>query len=265
MTLAASLEAALPPVVRTLLRSGRAYWRGRRRARTVFSDIYEKNAWGGAQSELFSGIGSRGDPASAYVSAVRAFIETRGIKTAVDLGCGDFHIGSQIAEVCGSYTGVDVVPMVVERNAAKFTNGRITFACLDIIEDPLPQGELCLVRQVLQHLSNTQIRKVLRNISRYEQVIITEHYPPDGRIVARNIDKVQGADTRLTAGSAVYLADPPFSLRDLELLLEVQLPPGRDGETPVYETGVIRSYLWLPRGRDVTKVLGLRASMDEKS
>jgi len=246
VALITSLKAALPPSVKSLLRSARAAWRGHRTARTVFSDIYENNSWGGPKDELFSGIGSRGDAASAYVASVRALIAAQRIRSVVDLGCGDFHIGRQIAEVCERYIGVDVVPMVVEQNTAKFANDRVQFRCLDIIDDALPHAELCLVRQVLQHLSNAQIRKVLRNISAYELVILTEHYPPDDRVIARNIDKVQGPDTRLNVGSAVYLADPPFSLSNLELLLEFKLPATGDGSTEVYKTGVIRSYLWRP-------------------
>ncbi len=246
MRLIESLKAVIPGEVKALVMSGRAYWRNRRSPRTVFSDIYADNLWGGSGDEPFSGAGSRGIAAVAYVECVQSFIEAQSIRTVVDLGCGDFYIGKQIAQVCEGYVGVDVVPRVVQRNAAHFSNDRVRFTCLDIVKDCLPAGDLCLLRQVLQHLSNVQIGKVLRNVARYRQVIITEHYPPDGQVVARNVDKVPSADTRLSVGSAVYLADPPFSLSNLELLLECRLPENPDNTTPAYKAGVIRSFLWRP-------------------
>lgn len=246
MPLIESFKAAMPPAVKTLLKSGRAYWQGHRSPRSVFTAIYANKLWGGSEEALFSGSGSRGSVASAYVDCVRSFIEARGIRTVVDLGCGDFYIGHQIAKACDSYIGVDVVPMVVDRLVEKYANERIRFTCLDITKDRLPSGELCLIRQVLQHLSNAQIQRALRNLSRYSQVIVTEHYPPDDGVTARNVDKMPGADTRLSVGSAVYLSDPPYDLANLELLLEVPLPADRDRAVPVWKTGVLRSYLWRP-------------------
>src|SRR5262249_41309949 len=86
-------------------------------------------------------------------------------------------------------------------------------------------ADLCLVRQVLQHLSNHQIGAVLRKLQQYPLVMITEHYPaPDAAAIVPNKDKAAGADTRITDGSAVFLDRPPFNLAIVQLLVDVETP-----------------------------------------
>jgi len=48
---------------------------------------------------------------------------------------------------------------------------------MDMTSTTFPPTELILIRQVLQHLTNEQIQKILKNIeeSRWRRVLITEH------------------------------------------------------------------------------------------
>jgi hypothetical protein len=93
---------------------------------------------------------------------------------------------------------------------------------VNIIEDELPQGDLCLVRQVLQHLSNQQILKTLKSLARYPHVIATE-YVYAGPGLRRNRDKPHGPGTRMPKRSGVFLESSPFNC-PAKLLLEVPLP-----------------------------------------
>src|SRR6266540_3921812 len=176
----------------------------------VFRTIYLDNLWGGKSGEFCSGIGSTGVPAAAYCQFVKNFIVARGIKTVADLGCGDFRIGREVSEVVESYVGVDIVQELVERNRMLFGTERVAFQCFDIIQDSLPDADLCLVRQVFQHLSNSQIASILEKFSKYQYVLVTEHYPKPGKGFLPNIDKPHGADTRLLQNSAVVIGLPPF-------------------------------------------------------
>ena len=88
----------------------------------------------------------------------------------------------------------------------------------------LPDAELCLVRQVFQHLSNDQIRSIIDKLRKYKYVIVTEHYPAPDRLRVPNLDKPHGADIRLYDSSAVYLDQPPFNA-SVDLLLEVPADP----------------------------------------
>jgi SAM-dependent methyltransferase len=130
----------------------------------------------------------------------------------VDLGCGDFRVGRQLLPLCSSYAGVDIVEPVVQHNQQTYGNPTTHFMHLDIVSSPLPQGDVCFVRQVLQHLSNAQISAVLAKLVAYRWVFITEHYPSDRHGVVPNKDKPHGGDIRAYDNSGVYLDEEPFSL-----------------------------------------------------
>jgi SAM-dependent methyltransferase len=209
-----------------------------RSAKDVFDEIYLKNKWGGDPGESFSGTGSVGISAEQYIATINQFIVANEINSVLDIGCGDFRIGKEIR--CDWYIGIDVAPSVIASNELKYGNVSRTFVCLDAAgPEPLPDAQLCLVRQVLQHLSNEQISAIVEKLSKFRYVIVTEHQPADQDFALANADKVHGPFTRLFSGSGVYLEQPPFNL-DLELLLEASSPsPVGD----VHSRGYIRTFL----------------------
>jgi hypothetical protein len=158
-----------------------------------------------------------------YTSVLKEFIVCRDVKKIVDLGCGDFSVAKTLATADIRYLGVDIVPELIERNRRIYSQGNINFKCMNIIEDELPDGDLCLLRQVLQHLSNAQILSVLSRVKKYRYVVITEHYPSAVVNTVPNRDKPHGPDTRILDDSGVYLDHPPFHERDLKLLLELEV------------------------------------------
>jgi SAM-dependent methyltransferase len=164
----------------------------------------------------------------------------------VDLGCGDFRVGRQLLPLCSSYIGIDIVKPLVRSNQEKHGSSTIQFEHLDIVNDELPDGDVCFVRQVLQHLSNDQIVQIIQKLKKYKWVFITEHYPSDNNKIKPNLDKAHGGDIRLYNNSAVYLAEPPFSLPN-ELLRQVLEVPGA-GIEGRYDRGVIRTFLYMPKG-----------------
>ncbi len=177
----------------------------------VFRRIYAGGAWGTDEDTGFSsGTGSRGTIADEYCAWVTNFIHEKRVRSIADLGCGDFYVGSRIVEKTGvSYIGVDIVPELVEHHRAAFARPGIAFECLDITKDALPTADLCLIRQVFQHLSNAQILAALDNIRRYPFALISEHVPRKPR--SFNTDKSHGPHVRCSYGSGVYLDRPPFS------------------------------------------------------
>lgn len=67
---------------------------------------------------------------------------------------------------------------------------------LDCVECKIPKVDIVLARQVLQHLSNIQIAKFIRNLEKScRYLIITEHLP-QGQFVP-NHDKATGPGIRL--------------------------------------------------------------------
>jgi SAM-dependent methyltransferase len=219
------LKQFVPAGVRQLWRRQRIEaMRRQNRGRSVaqiFSAIYEDNRWGGEHGNFNSGSGSSDSHADEYGRLVRNFVAQHKVQSVVDLGCGDFRVGARIVSAAVNYTGIDVVPSLIAANRKQFGGPRIQFECLDIIEDPLPQGDLCLIRQVLQHLSNEQIATVLRKAERYRHVIVTEHYPAAEALRQKNLDKACGEDVRIYDGSAVFLDAPPFNRAVSAPLLDV--------------------------------------------
>jgi SAM-dependent methyltransferase len=189
----------------------------------IFSDIYTRNLWGGRSGEFNSGRGS--DDKELFASIVNKFVDEYAIRSIVDLGCGDFRIGQQIARPSIKYVGVDVVPALVERNQALFASEHISFERRDLITDGLPTGDLCVIRQVLQHLSNDQIRTILPKLLAFRYALLAEHHPAPRKFRKANLDKPAGADTRIVFGSGVFLDRPPFSLPNVRVLAQISLPP----------------------------------------
>ena len=197
-------------------------------ASQVFSEIYSKNKWGGKPGEFYSGVGSEGLFARKYCEVIDNFIDLLGENDIciVDLGCGDFRVGIEIAKIKKvNYVGVDVVPELVKMNNDKYGNQNIKFLCLDIATAELPDGDVCLIRQVLQHLSNEEIKKIINKIKKYKYVFITESQPSQAKTY--NEDKPHGPDTRLLNGSGVYLDRSPFNVKNIEQIMSI---PCLDGE-----------------------------------
>jgi SAM-dependent methyltransferase len=180
----------------------------------AFTNIYSNKLWGGSEGEeFFSGTGSTERFSVPYVDWLTQFIGAHGIKTVVDLGCGDFQVGRRIrsANTAINYIGIDVVSDLIEYNRSRFGGDHVEFRCANIIEDNLPDGDLCLIRQVLQHLSNAQILRVLANCAKYHYLLVTESVSM-GRIVRPNLDMPHGPDVRASDRSGLFLDLPPFNL-----------------------------------------------------
>jgi hypothetical protein len=186
----------------------------------VFTKIYEEGAWGASNDPgqaFFSGSGSRADAiVETYVDAVGQFLRTLNHKPdVVDLGCGDFHVGSRLRSLCSGYVACDIVEPLIAFNAEKFATLGVDFRTLGFTKDEFPSGEVVFIRQVLQHLSNREIARALPKIQRqYRYLVLTEHVPQAP--FPHNLDKASGPDNRLDIDSGIVLTSPPFNLAALE-------------------------------------------------
>lgn len=213
-------------------------------AAEIFSNIYKENKWGGGAGEFCSGIGSISEEITQpYVAKITQFLQSQGTTplAIVDLGCGDFRVGQNFIDYCDKYIGVDIVPDLIRQHQKAGYGPKVSFLCLNLIEDKLPDGNVCFLRQVLQHLSNAQISKILPKLAKYEFIFITEHYPTDNPEIVPNKDKVCGASVRLFDNSGVYLGASPFNIpaSAMKLFLEVPLDEHSDNTMQ----GTLRTYL----------------------
>jgi hypothetical protein len=165
----------------------------------------------------------------SYILAVQSFVKEIGSgKNAVDLGCGDFSVGSQLRPLFNNYTACDIVAPLIEFNKTKYSELNVEFRCLDAVTDDIPSADVIFIRQVLQHLSNADIGKILKNIhGKARHLVITEHLPATPSFTA-NREKPNGPGVRIAEQSGVVLTDPPFSLRakSEKVICEVDVADG---------------------------------------
>ncbi|HEV2500879.1 MAG TPA: glycosyltransferase [Terriglobia bacterium] len=204
--------------------------------RRTFRNIYDRKLWGWEKGRTYySGVGSSGEPVKVYLDALAPIIAEVAKKigdktTVVDLGCGDFRVGSELLKRLpfAHYIGCDIVPGLIAENTRQYANERITFRRLDMVSEALPAGHIFLVRQVLQHLPNRDVARVLAKLRAYPNVYVTEAQPEiiEGPV---NPDVPAGSGVRFNwqtgRGRGVELDQPPFNVPVEEIC---RVSPGGD-------------------------------------
>lgn len=182
----------------------------------AMAQVYKMKLWGDKGSDFYSGIGSHHpELVEPYIETVKSFLTSFEAPLIVcDLGCGDFNVGKELVEHSRKFVAVDIVEELIERNRNMFKDGNLEFHCLDIASDELPSGDCALLRQVLQHLSNHEVKRVVSKLAAYKYVILTEHLP-EGEFTP-NKEIISGQGIRLKKQSGVDLLAPPFNLKIIE-------------------------------------------------
>ncbi|MEO0527378.1 MAG: class I SAM-dependent methyltransferase, partial [Bacteroidota bacterium] len=189
--------------------------------------------------EFYSGIGSHDARiVNPYIDALLSFLTSFKHPLIVcDLGCGDFNVGKELVRHTRRYIAVDIVSDLIAYNQEKFKAENLEFHCLDIAVDDLPSGDCAILRQVLQHLSNTEVQQIASKLIDYTYVIVTEHVP-QGQFIP-NKDIVSGQGIRLKKQSGLNLLAPPFNFKAKEEKQLVSVAVNGDKEaivTTLYST-----------------------------
>ncbi|WP_438383774.1 glycosyltransferase [Asaia sp. BMEF1] len=177
----------------------------------IFRDIYNNNEWGG-EGKIYSGVGSDPERCEDYINFMSHYITRIGAKVVLDVGCGDFRVGSQIAQRCPAtqFLAFDVVEDVVARNKMVYAGlDNVTFDVLNLVEQsPTARCDLVIVKDVFQHLSNRSIMRAFDNLRDFPEIITVNYMLPDFPIV--NDDKEDGKHIR---GGRLDFTAPPFNLQ----------------------------------------------------
>jgi hypothetical protein len=144
-----------------------------REMRRIFSSIHTTQAWG--SSESVSGPGSTRERAASFLPDVISLVQSVGVRTLLDVPCGDFNWAAPLADSVDSYIGVDVVPALVTANRQRSSSPRRRFLCRDMCRQRLPAADLVLCRDALVHLSERDIFAALNNLRRIraEYLLVT--------------------------------------------------------------------------------------------
>ena len=205
----------------------------------VFDEIYIKGIWGrDNQGESTSGPGSHEiEIVKPYINTVSELLKKLKISKIVDLGCGDFNIGEKLVPYCDYYVACDISKVILERNKKNFKLDNLKFLQINLSKDDLPEGNLATVRQVLQHLSNSEIKSFVEKINKkspYKFLLITEQLPLKKSFIP-NLDKPSGPKIRLGIDSGIILDQHPFNLKYISKknILEINQENSRRGSVIV--------------------------------
>lgn len=180
-------------------------WRPGARRRT-FARIHASNHWG--DSESLSGGGSTLTETEAVRRALPELFRRHGIRSLLDVPCGDFNWMQHVAPAVDEYIGADIVPALVADVSARHAAPGRRFLVLDLVTDDLPRADAVLARDVLIHLSQRDVRAALTNIRRSgAQWLLTTTYPEHV-----NRDIITGDWRPLNLQAAPYLLPPPIEL-----------------------------------------------------
>ena len=179
----------------------------------AMEQVYELNLWGKNDSEFYSGDGSHHpDIINPYIAAVTSFLKTFTPYLSIcDLGCGDFNVGKELVQFSKKYIAIDIVPGLIEYNSRTFKKENLEFKCLDISIDDLPPCDCAIIRQVLQHLSNSEVQSITEKLTNFKYIILTEHLPNEE--FEPNKEIISGQGIRLKKRSGLDLLMPPFNFK----------------------------------------------------
>jgi hypothetical protein len=130
----------------------------------VFSRVYQTNYWGNAESR--SGNGSDLKQTEVIRAEIPKLMRDLGLRSILDIPCGDFFWMQQCDLGIESYIGADIVPSMIAELNARHRNAHRSFEVLDLTKDTLPKVDLVLCRDVLVHFSLSDIRRVVINLKR---------------------------------------------------------------------------------------------------
>jgi len=126
-----------------------------------FSRIASSNMWGSQETPC--GPGSTVEACKPILEALPRWISKFEVKSIVDLGCGDWNWMKHLDLSGIQYDGFDVVEFFIAGNR-KYETRNIRFHHADILEAEIPTSDLVICKDVLGHLPNDLVLKVLDKV-----------------------------------------------------------------------------------------------------
>jgi trans-aconitate methyltransferase len=187
----------------------------------AFEKIYREGTW---CKSVRSGEGSVPERNREYISLLQRFIRERGARGVVDLGCGDWSFSRLIDWSGVDYTGVDIVPELVQSHNAQYAREGVRFIQGNFITCELPPADLAISKDVLQHLPNEMIFRFLDRLRNFKYAILTndrtKYEPRTWRRLWRAVESPQVANSDIPGGEwrPLRLREAPFNLDATELM-----------------------------------------------
>ena len=137
----------------------------------VFTGLYAPGSmWGDG-----SGGGSDPNNAAAYVEFLNAFLAKYEPRRVLDIGCGDGRMAGAINWQGARYIGIDVAQPALD--LFRQWSGDMKTAAwaewwqADALTDSLPNADLAICKEVLQHLTNDDVQRMIERLQAYPLVL----------------------------------------------------------------------------------------------
>jgi len=138
------------------------------------------------------------------------------IKSVVDVGCGDWQFSHMLNWTGIDYTGFDVASTVIAADLQKYaandtSGGSITFKVGSATE-VLPQADLLIIKDVLQHLPNSYVFEFINTnlySGRFKYMLFTTDLAVSG--ATANVDIAKPGLYR-----EIDLRGPPYNVANLQ-------------------------------------------------
>ena len=128
----------------------------------IFREYVRINKWG--DKESLSGKGSNLPSTEELRRLLPRLFRDLGIRSLVDVPCGDFNWMAHVDLEGIDYTGGDIVPELIEANRARHGRPGRRFEVMNLIDGPVPKADLVFCRDCLVHLSHAHVARALASI-----------------------------------------------------------------------------------------------------
>lgn len=130
----------------------------------VFDRIYQESVWGHK-----SGPGSDPKNAGPWIEVVNQYLSMESVHTIVDVGCGDGRLMRHYTLEGKRYLGIDASQEVIAQNVG---SDSIKFIVGDATTMDIPEADLIIVKDVLQHLPLTYIQAIVPKLMEKAQILL---------------------------------------------------------------------------------------------
>ncbi len=182
--------------------------------REIFEKIYRQKIW-----YMGSGSGSLPENTVEYREFLQKYIVQHDIKKVIDIGCGDWQFSRLMDWSQVEYLGIDVVDFVITANQRMYQEDNIGFLCGDVREMELPQADLVILKDVLQHWSNEEILDFFQTLDHHEHVLSINAFSADG--LNRDIENGEARPVDLRRAPFHFQAEALYLYRSFRPIKKV--------------------------------------------
>jgi hypothetical protein len=120
------------------------------------------------------------------------------------MGCGDWQFSQHINWNGVKYKGFDIVESVIDSNKERYSSNSVSFHYYSGDSSDLPEADVLIVKDVLQHWSYESINKFILDLGKFKFVLIINCVDPAGELNNKSIED--------GGFSCLDLRLPPFNL-----------------------------------------------------